>query len=131
MRFIAPPLTGSTWNAEVDPSNAYRLVGAFLDLALGLLAAEKAAYFANSDNDSSSSETLDDDDLDGEGRSPLLACLTFCFEFLLEAGGSGNRTASNPIIPRLMQGSPSGKTGIFCLGKLHLACRVFIGSERS
>ncbi len=59
----------------------------------------------------------------------LLACLTFCFEFLLEAGGSGNRTASNPIIPRLMQGSPSGRTGIFCLGKLHLACRVLIMSD--
>uniref|UniRef100_A0A5K3FJE9 BEACH domain-containing protein n=1 Tax=Mesocestoides corti TaxID=53468 RepID=A0A5K3FJE9_MESCO len=115
LRFVALSSSSTTpsWmTAEASASTAYRLVSSYLDLALSLLSAEKTAFF--SDSDSFSSDVLEEDLVGDETRSPLLACLVFCFEFLIEAGGS-NGASGFAIIPKLLQGSPDRGIGILCL----------------
>lgn len=100
-------------STNVAPSTAYRLVSAYLDLALSLLAAEKTAFFADAGSHFSESEEEESFARD-DPSSPLLACLVFCFEFLIEAGGSPSRRIS--IIPRLIAGLPDSRTWVSSLG---------------
>lgn len=119
MRFVTAPsfvCASNLFTEACSPATAYRLVAAYLDLALSLLSAERAAYLAAVEDDESEGDWVGEEEEEGgeeSRRSPLLACLTFCFELLLKAGGDG----ADVIMSRLMQGSPNGKTGVFWLGE--------------
>lgn len=113
LRIISTSSSTSPWMTEVSPTTAYRLLSAYLDMSLGLLSAEKAAFFAGMD--SWFTETLEEGALVGDNHSPLLACLVFCYDLLVEVGGGDSRRS---IIPKLLVGSPDAKSGILHLGKL-------------
>uniref|UniRef100_A0A0R3SDM4 Nucleoporin NUP188-like protein n=2 Tax=Hymenolepis diminuta TaxID=6216 RepID=A0A0R3SDM4_HYMDI len=98
---------------NVPPSTAFSLVSSYLDLALQFLSAEKVAFFADAESYFSESEEEGAFKAAGEGHSPLLACLIFCYQLLVEAGGSPSRRFN--IIPRLAAGAPCSKTGVLDL----------------
>uniref|UniRef100_A0A0R3TQB4 NopRA1 domain-containing protein n=1 Tax=Rodentolepis nana TaxID=102285 RepID=A0A0R3TQB4_RODNA len=102
----------NSW-CNVPPSTAFSLVSSYLDLALQLLSAEKAAFFADTESYFVGGEEEEGLKVVGAGHSPLLACLVFCYQFLVEAGGSSLRGFN--IIPRLASGAPCPKTGMLDL----------------
>ena len=109
--------SASFWTTEVSPSTAYSLVSAYLDLALALLAAEKAAFL--SDAESCFSEDYEEQ----PDESPLLACLIFCYELLVEAGevgGSGANLRGFNIISKLAITSSDSKSRILHLGRVQV-----------
>ena len=106
--------SASLWTADISPSTAYSLISVYLDLALALLAAEKAAFL--SDAESCFSDGFDEE----SNASPLAACLFFCYELLVEAGGiGGSRTNLRclNIIWKLVTGSSDCKSHILHLGR--------------
>ncbi|KAL5105586.1 hypothetical protein TcWFU_009681 [Taenia crassiceps] len=115
LRIISTSST-SLWTTEVSPATAYRLLSVYLDMSLGLLSAEKAAFFAGME--SWFAETLEEGAMVGDSQSPLLACLVFCYDLLLEVGGDDSRRF---IIPKLLIGSLDIKPGI-----LHLVNKALL-----
>ncbi|KAH9281050.1 hypothetical protein ECG_07401 [Echinococcus granulosus] len=110
LRIISRSTSASLWPAEISPSTTYRLFSVYLDLALDLLSAEKAAFFAGME--SWFTETLEEEAMIGENHSPLLACLVFCYDLLVEVGSGDSRGF---ITPKLLAGSPNTKSGILRL----------------
>ncbi|KAM7542768.1 hypothetical protein Aperf_G00000000453 [Anoplocephala perfoliata] len=98
-------------SANVAPSMAYRLVSSYLDLALSLLSAEKTVFFADAESHFSKNE--EEESLARDSHNPLLAYLVFCYEFLIEAGGSPSRRLN--IVSHLIAGSPDCGTGALSL----------------
>ncbi|KAL5963770.1 hypothetical protein TSMEX_008502 [Taenia solium] len=110
LRIISTSSSTSLWTAEVSPTTAYRLLSTYLDMSLDLLSAEKAALFAGME--SWFTDTLEEEAMVGDNHSPLLACLVFCYDLLVEVGGGDSRRF---IIPKLLMGSPDTKSGILQL----------------
>ncbi|VDK36546.1 unnamed protein product [Taenia asiatica] len=110
LRIISTSSSTSLRTAEISPTTAYRLLSTYLDMSLGLLSAEKAALFAGME--SWFTDTLEEEAMVGDNHSPLLACLVFCYDLLVEVGGGDSRRF---IIPKLLMGSSDTKSGILQL----------------